>query len=42
MLAFYNRPASVEDLVDHVVARVLDQLGVAHDLQPPWPEGRNG
>jgi len=33
---FYQRPESIEDLVDFVVARVLDQWGVAHDLQEPW------
>jgi len=33
---FYQRPQRVEDLVDFVAARVLDQLGIAHDLQEPW------
>lgn len=33
---FYNHPRSVDDLVDFVVARILDQLGVAHALQPRW------
>ncbi|RMD78672.1 MAG: UbiX family flavin prenyltransferase [Gammaproteobacteria bacterium] len=33
---FYHRPARVEDLVDFVVARILDQLGVPHRLLPPW------
>jgi flavin prenyltransferase len=33
---FYGRPKSVEDLVDFVVARILDHLGVAHDLGPRW------
>ena len=33
---FYNDPKSIGDLVDFVVARVLDQLGVAHALQPRW------
>ena len=33
---FYNDPKSVGDLVDFVVARVLDQLGVEHELQPRW------
>ncbi|GAA3101361.1 bagremycin/ferroverdin biosynthesis UbiX family decarboxylase BagM/FevK [Streptomyces rectiviolaceus] len=28
MPAFYNRPGSVDDIVDHIVARVLDQLGI--------------
>ncbi len=33
---FYHRPESVSDLVDHVVARILDHLGVTHDLIPRW------
>lgn len=33
---FYHRPARVEELVDFVVARVLDHLGVAHDLARRW------
>jgi len=39
---FYARPQSVGDLVDFVVARVLDQLGVPHELGPRWGEERNG
>jgi polyprenyl P-hydroxybenzoate/phenylacrylic acid decarboxylase-like protein len=38
VLSFYNRPASVDELVDHVVGRILDQLGVAHDLVRRWGE----
>lgn len=33
---FYHQPQQVTDLVDFVVARVLDQLGVAHTLAPRW------
>ncbi len=33
---FYNRPRTIADLVDGVVARVLDHLGVENDLFPPW------
>ena len=33
---FYHRPARVEDLVDFIVARVLDQLGIEHTLLPRW------
>lgn len=35
---FYNMPKSVDDLVDFVVAKILDQLGVDHRLQPRWGE----
>ena len=33
---FYNDPQSIGDIVDFVVARVLDQLAVPHDLQRRW------
>jgi 4-hydroxy-3-polyprenylbenzoate decarboxylase len=33
---FYHRPQSVGDLVDFVVARCLDQLGVENDLVARW------
>ncbi len=36
--SFYSRPATVEAVVDTVVARVLDHLGVSHALQPRWRE----
>lgn len=35
---FYHRPDSVEDLVDFVVARILDQLAVPHTLMKRWGE----
>ncbi len=33
---FYNRPASVSDLVDFIVARVLDQVGIENTLAKRW------
>ena len=33
---FYNRPTRIDQLVDFIVARVLDHLGVTHDLVPRW------
>ena len=33
---FYFKPENVGDLVDFVVARILDQLGVEHNLLPRW------
>lgn len=33
---FYHHPASVQDLVDFVVARILDHLGVPHRLMERW------
>jgi 4-hydroxy-3-polyprenylbenzoate decarboxylase len=36
MPAFYTKPQSVADIVDHTVARVLDQLGIEHGLSTRW------
>lgn len=33
---FYHHPETIDDLVDFVVARILDQLDIKHDLLPPW------
>ncbi len=35
---FYHQPQSLDDLVDFVVARILDQLGIDNDLSPRWGE----
>ena len=35
---FYMQPQSVQELVDFVVARILDQLGIEQDLMPRWGE----
>ena len=39
---FYYRPESVDDIVDFVVARILDHLDVGHDLMPRWGDGSAG
>lgn len=36
MPAFYTRPRSVDDIVDHTVARVLDLFGIDCDLSARW------
>ncbi|KFZ37396.1 aromatic acid decarboxylase [Shewanella mangrovi] len=33
---FYHHPKSIEDLIDFVVARILDHLGIAHTLTGRW------
>jgi 4-hydroxy-3-polyprenylbenzoate decarboxylase len=33
---FYHSPKTMEDLVDHVVGKVLDQIGVEHSLFKRW------
>lgn len=35
---FYHHPQQVQDLVDFVVARILDQLRVPHQLMQRWGE----
>ncbi|MFC7295053.1 flavin prenyltransferase UbiX [Marinobacter aromaticivorans] len=37
---FYHRPHSVDDLVDFIVARILDHLDLPQDLMPRWGEAR--
>jgi len=36
MPGFYHNPAGIADLVDFVVGRICDQLGVQHDLFARW------
>jgi flavin prenyltransferase len=38
---FYHRPADIDGLVDFVVARILDRLGIVHDLMPRWGADRD-
>ena len=33
---FYHNPQSIDDLVDFVVARILDHLDIDHALLPRW------
>jgi len=34
--AFYHRPRTVQDIVDHAVGKVLDILGIEHNLFSRW------
>jgi 4-hydroxy-3-polyprenylbenzoate decarboxylase len=36
MPAFYNRPPSLEAMVDHIVMRILDQFEIHTDLAVRW------
>lgn len=36
MPGWYHRPTRLEDLIDFVVGRVCDQLGIANALSPRW------
>ena len=33
---FYNKPQSVGEVIDFIVARVLDHLNIEHELTPRW------
>jgi 4-hydroxy-3-polyprenylbenzoate decarboxylase len=37
---FYHRPQSVEAIIDFIVARILDQLGIQHQLMARWGDER--
>lgn len=39
--AFYAKPESISDLVDHTVGRVLDLFGIETDLVRRWGENKN-
>ncbi|WAH40540.1 UbiX family flavin prenyltransferase [Alicyclobacillus fastidiosus] len=40
VLTFYNRPRSLDDAVNHVVARTLDQFGIDNDWTKRWTSGQ--
>lgn len=40
--AFYGRPKTLDDVINHTVGRVLDQFGLAHDLVERWGEPARG
>ena len=39
---FYTRPQQIADMVDFVVARILDQLHIPNDLLPRWGRVQRG
>lgn len=39
MPGFYHQPASVQDLVDMMVMKILDQMQISNRLVPRWKEG---
>lgn len=39
---FYHQPTSIDDLIDFMVARILDHLGVEQGLVPRWGYDQRG
>lgn len=41
MPAFYNKPATIAEMVDFVVGRICDQIGVEHQLLKRWGDEKS-
>jgi 4-hydroxy-3-polyprenylbenzoate decarboxylase len=42
MPAFYNRPKTIDDLINHTVGRLLDLFGIDNTAVKRWHGGREG
>lgn len=40
MPSFYHQPKSIDDLIDHIVYRVMDQFQISHAMRTVWQGGR--
>ena len=40
MPAFYNRPKSLDDIINHTVGRLLDLFGIDAEVVKRWQGGR--
>jgi 4-hydroxy-3-polyprenylbenzoate decarboxylase len=38
MPGFYHRPSTIDEIVDHLVGKILDQLKIQHDLFKRWKD----
>jgi flavin prenyltransferase len=38
MPGFYHRPSTIDEIVDHLVGKILDQLKIKHDIFTRWKD----
>ena len=38
MPGFYHKPSTIEEIIDHLVGEILDQLNIKHDLFKRWKD----
>jgi flavin prenyltransferase len=40
--AFYSKPQTIAEVVDHTIGKILDMFGIDHDLFRRWEGNQNG
>ena len=40
MPGFYHKPTSLQDMVDHLVGKIIDQFSIRNNLSPRWGSAR--